>query len=82
MRGRGHLRYALGLSQALVASALLADVFLLSYLALMFLKLKFVDRVSGADFGNIEISHLFSAHFVLLLHFFIRLLDTANFAFV
>ena len=82
MGGRGHLRHALGLSQALASSALLTGVFLLSYLALMFLILKFVDRVSGANLGNIEVSHLLSAHIVLVLRFLIRLLDTANFAFV
>jgi hypothetical protein len=75
------LGHALGLSQALPASSLLTSMLLLSHFALMFVKLKLIN-LGGSDLRYLEISHLLSAHFVLLLHFFIRLLDTANFAFV
>ena len=82
VRGRGHLRNALSRRQSLAAAFLLAAVFLLSHLALMLVKLKLIYLALRANLRSVEVSHLFSAHIVHVLPFLIRLLDTANFAFV
>lgn len=82
VRGCGYLRHALGLRQSLPAAFLFATVFLLSHLALMLVELKFVYLALRANLRSIEISHLLSAHILHVLPFLIRLLDTANFAFV
>ena len=79
---RGHQRNAFSLCQLLGAAFLFAAMFLLSHLALMLVKLKFVYLALRADLRRVEVSHLFSAHIVHVLPFLIRLLDTANFAFV
>ena len=75
MRGRCHQRNALSRRQSLATAFLFAAVFLLSYLALMLVKLKFVYLTLGANLRNVEVSHLFSAHIVHVLPFLIRLLD-------
>jgi hypothetical protein len=80
--GRRHLRNPLGLRQALAAALLFTAVFLFGHLALMLVKLKFIYLALGANLGRVEVSHLFSAHIVHVLPFVIRLLDTANCAFV
>ena len=81
--GRGrYLRYSFSLCQALARASLLTCMLLLSYLTLMFLVLKFVHRISGADLGHIEVSHLLSAHNADVLLFLVRLLDTQKRAFV
>jgi hypothetical protein len=80
-RGRD-LRDSLGLRQPLATTPLLTRMLLLSHLALMFLVLKFVYRISCANLGHIQVSHLLSAHIVYVLPFVIRLLDTQKRAFV
>ena len=79
---RDHLRHAFGFRHSLLAAFLFATVFLLGHLALMLVKLKFVYLALSANLRSIEVSHLFSAHIVHVLPIVIRLLDTANFAFV
>ena len=80
--GCGHLRHALGLRQSLPATFLLANMLLFSHLALMLVELKFIYLPLRANLGRVEVSHLLSAHILHVLLFLIRLLDTANFAFV
>jgi hypothetical protein len=82
MGGSGHLCDALGLRHSLAAAFLFAAVFLFSHLALMLVKLKFVYLALSSNLGRVEVSHLLSAHFLSILPFVIRLLDTTNFAFV
>ena len=79
---RGHLRNALSRRQSLAAAFLFATVFLLGHLALVLVKLKFIYLTLSANLRGVEVSHLFSAHILHVLPFVIRLLDTANFAFV
>jgi hypothetical protein len=74
MSGRRHLGYTFSLRQAFGDASLLAGVLLLGNLALMFLVLKLVYSVSGANLGNIKISHLLSAHIGSVLRFIVRLL--------
>jgi len=75
--GRGSsLSHALGLRHSLGAASRLTHMLLLSYLALMFLVLKFVYRVTGTHLGNIKVSHLLSAHIACALPCFIRLLTS------
>ena len=73
---RDHLRHALCLRESLAAASLFTTAFLLSHLALMLLKLKFVDLALRANLGSVEVSHLFSAHVVHVLPIVIRLLDS------
>ena len=82
VRGSGHQRYALSRRRSLAAAFLFATVFLLSHLALMLVKFKFIYLTLRSNLRSVEVSHLFSAHIVHVLPFLIRLLDTANFAFV
>src|SRR5882672_5022846 len=80
--GRGHhLRHALRLRQSLGSASLLSMVFLFSHLALMFLVLKFV-YLAGADLGNLQVSHLLSAHFAPVLPVSIASLSVRSFAFL
>src|SRR6185503_20300723 len=56
-----HLRHTFRLCQSLVPASLLTRVFLFTDFALMLLVLKFVNLLRP-DLGNLEVSHLLSAH--------------------
>jgi len=61
VRRGGYLSHTLGLRQSFSAAALRPRVFLFSHFALMFLILKLID-LRRANFGNLKIPHLLSAH--------------------